>query len=199
MIRKAKEGDLLKIASLHTECFPDHFLPKLGLKLLSRYYKEFLLSGDIFLINVDGDKVNGLLVGRISSINIINNFIRNNYIELGFRVFKLCIKFDKDIYIRIRRFLKQKFQSNSSKNKSARSNMRAWASLHVICVSDDCKGTGVARKLVEEFEKQLFEYSFPGYKLLVRKTNCRAQRFYEKVGLQMDNETETHYVLKKKL
>ena len=48
MIREANFNDLTEIAQLHIQSFENHFLPKLGVKLLSQYYKEFMTEKNIF-------------------------------------------------------------------------------------------------------------------------------------------------------
>ena len=97
MIRIAQESDLESIARLHSVSFENHFLPKLGNKLLARYYKEFISEENIFLVNVDElGEINGLVLGTPDSSIGISKFIRNNRYQLIIRIILLCLKFDKD-------------------------------------------------------------------------------------------------------
>jgi len=50
MIRDVSYNDIEQIAKLHIISFEGHFLPKLGIKLLGRYYEEFLNDQNIFLV-----------------------------------------------------------------------------------------------------------------------------------------------------
>lgn len=200
MIRKATQLDLMEIAVLHTECFLDS---KLGLNLLLKYYKEFLKAGDIFLINADGTNINGFVVGtHLPSIRQ-NNFIKNNSVELGIRTLQLLITFDKDTWIRVWKrvfsFIKCHSSPPASENSVNVTTGETYPILVSICVSKDCKGKGIGRKLVKEFEKQLFVLGYQGYTLAVRKTNDRAVRFYKKLGMSVYRETASEYGLRKRL
>ena len=91
MIREANLNDLNEIAELHMQSFENHFLPKLGIKLLSEYYEEFLEERNIFLVNIDENtnKVNGFILGTPDSAVGKNRFINNNKIQLLLRILLL--------------------------------------------------------------------------------------------------------------
>lgn len=135
MIRSAKAEDLNQIAALHIECFPDYFLSKLGLNLLTKYYKEFMTPEDIFLIYVDDKRINGLLVGTPNSSIGRNNFIKNNMFVLSLQILRLCIKLDKDTWNRVLEYVKN-FVTPKRSSKIAKIQLNL-PSLLSICVSDN--------------------------------------------------------------
>ncbi len=202
MIKTATHDDLKGIAALHTECFPDYFLTKLGLNLLIKYYKEFMTIDDIFIIDVD-DKfiINGLLVGtQISSVGR-NNFIKHNYITLGLRVLWLCIKLDKDTWDRVFGFIKF-FKKQSDNNDDTKTKEYSWPSeieprLLSVCVSSRCRGKGIAKSMMEEFERRLIVEGYHGYALTVHKLNVCANNFYKKMGMVICKETNSEYEYRK--
>lgn len=197
MIRSAKQDDLKNIAVLHIECFPDYFLTRLGLSLLAKYYKEFITIDNIFLISVEDSKVNGLLVGTPSSAVGRNGFIRKNLIALLLRMLWLCIKFDKETWKRVFGLINSFRILQNANNKAKNNQINTEPSLLSICVSENYKGKGIAKKLMREFERQLVITGYHGYNLTVHKSNQRAIKFYEKLGLVVYRETKSEYGYKK--
>jgi hypothetical protein len=42
IVQQATDNDIFKVASIHKQQFPTHFLGKYSVRLLSAYYKAFL-------------------------------------------------------------------------------------------------------------------------------------------------------------
>jgi len=199
MIRIATQKDLDGIASLHVKCFSEYFLTKLGLNLLAKYYSEFITMNDISLVYIgENDNVEGLLIGTSSSIGR-DNFIKHNFIALGFRILYLCAKFDKDTWKRVLAYTKNKLKKRKRVTNSnyCNDNSRKEMRLLSICVSDKCKGKNVAKSLIEEFEKKLKFSGYSSYALTVYKSNIRANNFYKKIGMHVSNETVSEYEYRK--
>jgi Acetyltransferases len=192
MIRLATDEDLNCIANLHIECFPNYFLTKLGTDLLAKYYKEFITDKDIFIVYEEKGQINGLLVGTPDSNMGRHAFIRHNFISLGKRVIWLCIRFDKDTIKRI-----NLLNALRTKKKINVGTECSEIRLLSICVSNQSRGNGIAEELIDVFEKRLIKAGFNSYGLTVYKDNQRANRFYQKAGMQMERETETEYKYKK--
>ena len=142
MIREANFNDLTEIAQLHIQSFENHFLPKLGVKLLSQYYKEFMTEKNIFLVSVnDNNQIDGLVLGTQSSDEGRNRFIKNNIFRLFVRMCLLCLKFDKDAWSRILAFIRNRLYrviNNKKKSDSKRVSSSSF-SLLSICVSQKSK------------------------------------------------------------
>lgn len=203
MIKEAKFSDLESIARLHSESFEDHFLPKLGTELLSKYYKEFINDKNIFIISTDEtNAINGLILGTPDSSVGRNQFIRSNKVALAFRIAFLCLKLDKDTWDRVVGFIKNRVVSQPSKKdvtKSLGTPSTSTISLLSICVSKNAKGLGVAKSLVEEFEERLIKNGYKGYMLTVHKNNDRANGFYKKIGMSVYKESDSEYGYLKKI
>lgn len=200
MIRTAKVEDMEEIAMLHIESFSGHFLPKLGVELLSKFYKEFLTNDNVFLVHTDdNNKITGFILGTPSSAIGRKKFVRNNIFKLTLKVIGLCIKFDKDTLQRVKglkKLISTKANDNNKEvvNKSVDENLLTRLS---TCVSNRYKGKGIAKLLVEEFEKKLLEVGYSGYKLTVQKKNSRAIGFNEKLGMNIYKETDLMYGMMK--
>lgn len=196
MIREANFNDLTEIAQLHIQSFENHFLPKLGVKLLSQYYKEFMTEKNIFLVSVnDNNQIDGLVLGTQSSDEGRNRFIKNNIFRLFVRMCLLCLKFDKDAWSRILAFIRNRLYrviNNKKKSNSKRVSSSSF-SLLSICVSQKVKGRGVSRSLIEEFENRLANLGYEYYTLTVQKSNMRAINFYNKLHMSIYRETDTEY------
>ncbi len=197
MIREANLKDLNEIAELHMQSFENHFLPKLGLKLLSKYYKEFLDEGNVFLISVDEktNKINGLILGTPNSAIGRNRFINNNKIRLLLRILVLCLKLDKDTWIRVFSLIKSFVLLDRSKKvalNNDKPNLKVLTLLS-ICVSNQYKGKGIFKILVENLEQKLIKCGYEGYILTVHKTNDRANNFYDKLSMRIYKESDTEF------
>jgi len=201
MIRNANLNDLNEIAKLHTESFEDHFLPKLGLKLLANYYKEFMDENNIFIVSINqNNRIDGFVLGTQNSAIGRKKFIENNKIALSLRVALLCLKFDKDTWDRIKGFIEKLFLKREKK-VTVNNDLPSFKvlSLLSICVAKNAKGTGVSKALVEEFEKRVKQLGYEGYTLTVRKANNRANNFYKKIGMDIYKESDSEYGYIKKL
>ncbi len=200
MLRMATHNDLDGIAALHTKCFSEYFLTKLGNNLLSKYYKEFMTSDDIVIVYTDeDDKIVGLLVGTPASSTGRNNFIKHNFVSVFFKILLLCVKFDKDTWDRVLAFLKLHLKNNKNVHDSSNCCKGKEMRLLSICVSDDYKGRSVAESLVIEFEESLRLLGYDSYALTVFKSNLRANNFYMKMGMTVKKETNSEYEYKKEL
>lgn len=202
MIRNAISNDLYKIAKLHTESFENHFLPKLGLGLLAKYYKEFIDDENIFIVNINANKeIDGLLLGTPDSSIGRNKFIKNNKIGLSLRVLLLSIKFDKDTWVRIKGFIQSFFSKKKNDRVQVNSDKPSFKviTLLSICVSENSKGKGISRALVKEFEERLTNLGYEGYILTVHQENDRANKFYEKTGMRIFTESDNEYKYIKQL
>jgi len=200
MIRNVNSNDLNEIAKLHMESFEDHFLPKLGLKLLAKYYKEFINKKNIFIANVnENNKIDGLLLGTPNSEKYRNLFVRNNIIGLSFRISLLCLKLDYDTWTRVFGCFRTVFHKKNKRVRTSSKNDIKPFCLLSICVSQDSKGKGVSKDLIEAFEKKLVNQGYRSYALTVHKNNNRANHFYKKQGMHIYKESESEYGYMKQL
>jgi len=77
--------------------------------------------------------------------------------------------------------------------------MHGLAELYHIVVMPEQRGSGAAKKLFDELEKEIKkEYKKMGGKLrklylMTRHSNARAQKFYKKMGLEFETKLKSHF------
>ena len=62
---------------------------------------------------------------------------------------------------------------------------RLYSNLLSIGVMDDYRGTGIAKRLVDEFEKKSRNAGYRTMELVVFNDNTQARKFYEKCGWEL--------------
>ena len=182
MITNAKYDDLAEIAKVHIKCFPEYFLTKFGEKLLAKYYGEYLAEGDPFVVAREKSEIVGFCMGHIGQSEARSTFLRKNYIGMGFKTLKLMLTFDKEVYSRLKNIILPS-KDNQSESDSTEEEE---AYLLSLCVIEEMRGTGLAKKLVEAFEKQLIEKGCSDYVLFAIEDNDRGIGFYEKMGFKQE-------------
>lgn len=194
LYRLASIDDMNQIAAVHVKCFPNYFITSIGAKLLSNYYAEYCKESNIFVV-VEDDRTNkivGFCMGYIKGeTNARTLFIKNNRIKLIFRFALNILKFDFRIFKKI--FFKNK------KSKKVTSDHSKIGDLLSICVIEEYRGIGISNALLQYFEKTLQEKNISQYSLTVRKSNIVAQRFYEKSGMAVVDETIEDFIYFKKI
>lgn len=190
--REANSDDLKKIALVHIDCFPKTMITLLGQRLISSYYGEFLREDNIFIIAESKDDIVGFCMGYESGSEAKSMFIKKNKIRLVIRLLYLCATCNKLAIRKCWNYLRPQ------KCEEKRIKKIADADLLSICVKDVCKGKGVAQQLVNNFENVLLEKHLVDYTLSVYKTNARAIKFYEKMGLEIISESDDEYKMYKK-
>jgi ribosomal protein S18 acetylase RimI-like enzyme len=194
MIREANLHDLEQIATIHTKCFDNRFLAKLGPELLAKYYKEFVDDQNIFLVSIDEEDnaINGFILGTPHAAVAADRFVKNNAAKLSLKTLLLLFKFDRVTWISVLRTA-----GKSIKRMCNRPNVTSYQpglkmlSLHSICVSNEFRRQGIARALIGEFEEKLVKKGYEGYRLSVKKENKGAIHFYTRVSMSVCGETNT--------
>ena len=194
--RSAKPEDMKAVAKLHKVCFPDYFLTSLGEKLLEKYYLEYLLENDLFILaqEADTEQLVGFCMGFYRGSKAREVFEKKNTIKLAGRLLILCLHLNRQAISRCwNRIFPKKIVS--SENVSV-TELSSDVGLLSICVSPDYRGTDVASRLVTEFENQSKIQTGQNCMLYVRSDNSRARHFYEKMGFvaQTEYEDEIGYI-----
>jgi ribosomal protein S18 acetylase RimI-like enzyme len=150
-----------------------------------------------------GGGINGFLVGTVSSENGRNNFIKDNKFALTLRVLWLCFKFDKSVWLRVFKFIRSMEKKLINKkyiltSESSRLN-EGIIRLLSICVSKNSRCKGIAKEMVEEFERLLIDKGYKGYALTVYKSNINANIFYKKIDMKIYKKTRSIYKYRKNL
>lgn len=196
--RNAIASDMPQVAKTHIACFEGYFLSSLGEQLLEKYYLEFLIENDLFIVAEDEEthKIIGFCMGYYKGSNARSNFESKYKLMLTKKLLMLCLKFNKAA---ISKCIAKVVSVFKAKGKSENS-FKADSDLLSIGVLSECRGQGVAKALVEAFEKRIFENAgerkIKNCTLSVFSDNSRARAFYEKMGFTIfsDNGTESKYI-----
>jgi len=191
--RIATTTDLANIAQVHISCFPGTFIASFGNKLIENYYEEYIKEENLFIIAEEGNEILGFCMGYRTGSKARENFMQKNKLRLALRMAWLCLTFNKLAISKCLAFIKPKKTSNEVRKPQAEGDLLS------ICVTDACKGKGVAKDLVSEFEKLLRDKGIADYTLSVYKTNKRAIHFYEKCGLSFYEDRNDEIKMYKKL
>lgn len=182
-IQDAKFGDLSQISTLHKKEFSTHFLGHYSINLISNFYAEFLESS-IFIVAVHHGVVDGFLLGGNSrNLNRGKNFfLQKNKLRytvetiLRPQIYGQALNKVKSIY--------DLNQTKKMKSFQGDQNVRLLS----IAVSDNVKGSGLASKLLTEFEQVIAPLQ--EYGLSVKNSNVRAVKFYKKNGFFLEKEVD---------
>lgn len=196
--RNATVDDMSQVAKTHIACFEGYFLSSLGEQLLEKYYLEFLIENDLFIVAQDSEtgEVVGFCMGYYKGSNARSNFEAKYKLMLTKKLLTLCLKFNRTA---ISKCITKVISIFKTKEKSENS-FKADSDLLSIGVLSRCRGQGVAKMLVETFEKRIFENAngrvIENCTLSVFSNNARARSFYEKMGFTIfsDNGTEAKYI-----
>lgn len=179
VIRKADNWDIPQIALLHKSQFSTHFLGRYSVKLIERFYENFITSS-IFIVNENKlGEIDGFVLGGSSDkLNISkSNFIKNYRLHYILETISM-----PSVYL-------QALTKAVDICKSLISPEHSVDSIRLlsIAVSNDVKGTGIAVKLLRKFELSILPAKV--YGLSVKKDNIRALKFYYKNGFEKEKET----------
>ncbi len=189
-LRRAQRLDIPKIAGLHKLQFGDHFLGGYSEILLQKYYLAFL-GRFIFFVSIEGENVNGFVLGGgcrdIATTR--RSFLSKNFFRMSLETLRHPRVYGQALS-RVQPFL-HGFEPPSAAAREA------GVELLSVAVSEDVKGSGLARDLVAAFEENL--NNAPRYKLKVKKDNYRAIGFYKKMGFTVASELGDYIVFIKEL
>jgi ribosomal protein S18 acetylase RimI-like enzyme len=173
---------LWDVARIHKSrfCDEDHTLGRYSLAMIRAFYRLFL-GQCVFLVHVSERGVDGFVVGGGAEelAKITRAFFRNH----PFRCFFETLLLPSVWPAAFRSFRKLFFSRNKEKTAAAQSQIPAR--LLSIAVHEAAEGRGVAKALVRAFELRI-RATYPGYVLKVARSNQRAVRFYEKLGMTIE-------------
>lgn len=172
------DKEWLYIAGLIAEGVPNSIISKVGNRFGAAFYSKLVEQKYScgYVARDTSDNIVGVIIGttdypKARSIafkgQLVELIIGANFRLLSWSVISWVIK---EIIAKI------------SSEKDDRINT-ATAELVAIAVCPEARGTGLARKLVEEMEKFMVSKGLSGpYIIRTEKANTRASKFYEKIG-----------------
>ena len=179
-VREATLDDVGDVARIHKARFssPELTLGQFSVSLISKLYASFL-GRYVFLVHVSERGVNGFLVGggREELFNAERAFIRNNLLHC-------CAEtlLHPHLWPALFRSVRKIFLPRTI--DFVRPLAPRSPRLLSLAVDEAAQGSGAATALVKAFEAKI-STCHPGYWLTVNKTNHRAVRFYERMGMMI--------------
>ena len=160
VLSNAKIEDAKSVAVLHKLVFGKiHFTTSISISLLMKYFEDLIAMMKYGIIVKDNDDIVGYLFADTNSGQIINDFLRANFLK----VFFYLLRNPLFILEKIRKL----FSKFSSKNKNTRSEI----SLYLIAVDTRLGGRGIGKELIYNFEELLMRNNEKNYMLSVRINN----------------------------
>ena len=172
------------MAHCHSLAFRGRFMTEMGHRWLCFLYRYFIRHpGGVSLVAVDErNKVLGFAVGGEPGIR--DQFIRYakvrypNLILLKFLTNSLVRKVMLGVLVK--KIFKRRPTIRFSKNSAKQETAIRTGNLLSICVLPECRGTGIADKLVETFRLRCIARGYKRLTLSVVTKNARAIAFYKK-------------------
>lgn len=179
MLERMNKDIINRVVDFHVECFKDSFLTNLDRSILTCMYENYV-SSDLgcAYVYVENGEVAGVVAGTINPSVYYNQLLRKRGVQILWLTIKRVFKDPKILVSIARRNFGGFFRPDKSKNAYQR------ASLDVIGVKQEYRGTGIAQKLAEAFFNELKMRGVCELNLGVLATNTRSKRFYEKIGLR---------------
>lgn len=180
---EARRGDVPWIADCHIVAFPDRFMTRMGFSWLCSLYSFFVTHrGSVCYVAANAaGRVVGLAVGGDTDIR--EQFIQSAKMR---HLHIVLWKFITDSIVRavlveelLKKFhLKKAAVSNDSDGKHD-DNIKC-GNLLSICVLPELRGTDIADRLIESFQKACAAKGYNRLTLSVVEDNARAIAFYKK-------------------
>ncbi|MCP4740905.1 MAG: GNAT family N-acetyltransferase [Phycisphaera sp.] len=194
-IRIARPDDIAGMATCHAEAFPGRGTSTMGdewLRFLYRFYLEADMNVSMVAVGSNGE-IDGIAVG--GDPRLFGRYRKASARRFPLRLAWMTIvdpAVRRPVLNLLRRAVTPK-QGGPGATIEADSDM---AGLLSIGVRPGAKGSGVAARLIEGFERRCLELGFSSTQLSVLDSNTRARRFYEKAGWtfdRMEGETGVRY------
>lgn len=196
--RNARQSDMHEVAKVHIATQPEYFTTTLGADLLAKFYTEFLIEDDLFIVACDSNK-NGRIIGFCmgnyygsSAEKRWEQKYRNQIIR---RLFLKSILLNRLAISRSFRRVTALVKRIISSNKSEINTVEYDWHLLSLGVLSEYRGRHIASTLISEFEKKCLLN--PPRNLVKRnctigayKWNVAGCKLYEYKGYQVFEETK---------
>lgn len=192
--RNATLSDMNEVAKVHMITQPEYFTTTLGQDLLAKFYTEFLNEDDLFVVAVDDSNQNivGFCMGNHYGSKAEKNWEIKYKHQIMKRLLFKCIQFNRLALSRSFRRLKGLIM----KPKNIKKDVYCWHLLS-LGVLPNYRGSGIGRKLIDEFEKKCLSNSPSNniggkYSCTIGayKWNKNGCRLYERSGYKVFEESK---------
>lgn len=197
VLKEIKKDDLIKIAQVHINSFPESALTKLGVSIIERYYLWQLTGphekvrpvGAFVGQNCAGFSFSGAFNGSTSGfINRNKMFLVKEVLTRPRLVFNSL--FRRRLYSGVKllwRFTKKKQSANAAVKTE---KLKSYGILS-IAVSTDYQKFGIGNMLMLDAENEAVKCGYKRMHLTVSPDNEKAIRFYEKLSWQKSAPDES--------
>ena len=188
-IRAIRPEDIAQVATIHKARSSAYLLGQYSTALIGRYYEGFV-GRSVFLVDETAGRIDGFVLGGEATglATCRGEFSRSNRPALV-----------RETLLRPKVWLimlKRAGKAMLCRKKTAPS--KAVVSLLSIVVAEHAGKKGVGAALVRAFEAAIGD-KYSAYRLSVAKDNQAAIRFYRKLGLEIEGETNESFVMTKRL
>jgi ribosomal protein S18 acetylase RimI-like enzyme len=198
-MRTITTRDVKGVAAVHGRVFSEYFLTHMGQRFLECLYREFTERPGYGVVALHKDNVIGFVTGMSNTGAFYSRFYRRNFITLASVVTE---RFVRDRIARreiLKRVLHVRNALLSLLHLGARQvtggiNISGSPTLGYILsigIDDKFKGSGLAKRLVQQYCEELRRDGFDSVLLSVLPNNRRAIRFFEKTGWVRYQETDS--------
>ncbi|NER94665.1 MAG: GNAT family N-acetyltransferase [Symploca sp. SIO1B1] len=191
-IQDANLDKLVQISALHKKEFSTHFLGHYSVNLISNFYVNFL-GISIFIVAVNQGLVQGFLLGG-NSRNL--NLAKSQFIQKNKLHYTVETILRPQIYWQALNKIQSLYALKPTKTMES-FEVDDRVRLLSLAVNDDLKGSGLASKLLTEFERAIAPVQ--EYGLSVKNSNTRAIKFYQKNGFVLEKQVDNSIYFLKRL
>lgn len=180
--RLATNEDLIKIAQIHKEQFPTHYLGQFNKSLLVRFYSYLLDGKNIFVVAEDGDQILGFVVGGEWKYieSKLNRFIKENVMRYAWQI----VIHPRTWLKSVRKFIGLFYRPKH--DYILLDDVEKYTLLS-IATAKRSQGKGIGSGLIDAFNDEMKQIS-NRYFLSVQDNNENAIRFYGKKGFVVANQ-----------
>ncbi len=156
--RNATKDDMAEIAKVHVATQPEYFTTTLGTDLLTKFYTEFLLEDNLFVVACDNDingEIVGFCMGHYYGSHAEKHWEQKYRRKIIQRLFLKCLQLNKlaisRSYRRVKVLFNRFFITDS--NRSNGIKIYDWHLLS-LGVMSEYRGRHIGSTLIDEFEKR---------------------------------------------
>lgn len=152
--RNATREDMDEVAQVHILTQPEYFTSTLGADLLSKFYTEFLIEDDLFIVAYDDEKnkVVGFCMGNYCGCRAEKSWEKKYQKQIIRKLLIKCLQFNR---LAISRSLRR--AKDLIIKKKANNNEVYFSHLLSLGVLSEYRGRHIASTLIDEFENKCLQ------------------------------------------